>query len=141
RNGGPVEPGVIDSVREMLGNAAATKASVHIVHITSMGLRQTRQCLSMIEEARRRGVDVTTEAYPYTAGMTDIASAIFDEGWQARQAGITYSDLQWAATGERLTEESFNRYRKQGGFVAIHSIPEDVVKLAMAHPLVMIASE
>ena len=141
RNGGPVEPGVLDAVREMIACATATKASIHIVHITSMGLAQTGQCLRMIEEARARGLDITTEAYPYTAGMTDLGSAIFDEGWQGRQGGITFSDLQWAATGERLTAESFARYRKQGGFVAIHSIPENIVQLAMGHPLVMIASD
>src|SRR5262249_48637494 len=45
------------------------------------------------------------------------------------------------ATGERLTAESFARYRKQGGYVAIHSIPECIVQLAMGHPLVMIASD
>jgi N-acyl-D-aspartate/D-glutamate deacylase len=141
RNGGPVEPGVIDAVREVISDAAATKASLHIVHITSMGLRQTAECLKMIEEARARGLDITVEAYPYTAGMTDLGSAIFEPGWQGRQGGITYSDLQWAATGERLTAESFARYRKQGGYVAIHSIPESIVQLAMGHPLVMIASD
>jgi len=51
RNGGPVEPGAIDSVREMLADATATKASVHIVHITSMGLAQTGECF----EDDRRG--------------------------------------------------------------------------------------
>jgi dihydroorotase len=86
-------------------------------------------------------MDITTEAYPYTAGMTDLGSAIFDEGWQGRQGGITYGDLQWALTGERLTAESFARYRKQGGFVAIHSIPEEIVRLALANPLVMVASD
>jgi dihydroorotase len=141
RNGGPVPPGAIESLREMLDDAAATKAAVHIVHITSMGLAQTKDCLAMIEQARARGLDVTTEAYPYTAGMTDLASAIFDEGWQQRQGNITYSDLQWAATGERLTPQTFARYRKQGGYVAIHSIPENIVQLAMSHPLVMIASD
>jgi hypothetical protein len=85
----------------------------------------------MIDGARRRGLDVTTEAYPYTAGMTDIGSAIFSEGWQARQGGIDFGDLQWASTGERLTAATFARYRQQGGMVAIHSIPEDIVKLAM----------
>ena len=60
-------------------------------------------CLAMIQGARARGLDVTTEAYPYTAGMTDLGSAIFNEGWQQRQGGIGFGDLQWAATGERLT--------------------------------------
>ena len=35
----------------------------------------------------------------------------------------------------------FARYRKQGGMVAIHSIPEEIVKTAMADPTVMIASD
>jgi N-acyl-D-aspartate/D-glutamate deacylase len=141
RNGGPVEPGVVDALQEVIADAAATGASLHVVHITSMGLRETPLCLKMIAGARERGLDVTTEAYPYTAGMTDISSAIFDTGWQERQGGIGYGDLQWAATGERLTAETFARYRKQGGMVAIHSIPEDIVRLAMADPMVMIASD
>jgi dihydroorotase len=141
RNGGPVEPGVIDALQEVIADAAATGAALHVVHITSMGLRETPLCLEMIDGARRRGLDVTTEAYPYTAGMTDIGSAIFSEGWQARQGGITFNDLQWAATGERLTAASFARYRQQGGMVAIHSIPEEIVKLAIGNPMVMIASD
>jgi len=141
RNGGPVEPGVVDALQEVIADAAATGASLHVVHITSMGLRETPLCLSMIEGARKRGLDVTTEAYPYTAGMTDLSSAIFSEGWQGRQGGISFGDLQWAATGERLTADTFARYRKQGGMVAIHSIPEEVVRTAVASPLVMIASD
>ena len=141
RNGGPVDPGAVDALQEVIADAAVTGASLHVVHITSMCLAETPLCLAMIEGARRRGLDVTTEAYPYTAGMTDIGSAIFAEGWQARQGGITYSDLQWAATGERLTAESFARYRRQGGMVAVHSIPEDIVKLAIGNPLVTIASD
>ena len=141
RTGGPEEPGVIDALQEVIADAAATGAALHVVHIASMGLRETPLCLDMIEGARRRGLDVTTEAYPYTAGMTDIGSAIFSQGWQARQGGITFSDLQWAATGERLTAASFAHYRQQGGMVAIHSIPEDVVKLAIGNPLVTIASD
>ena len=141
RNGGPVEPGVIDALQEVIADATATGASLHVVHITSMGLRQTPLCLELIDGAHARGLDVTTEAYPYTAGMTDLGSAIFSPGWEQRQGNITFGDLQWAATGERLTAESFARYRKQGGMVAIHSIPEDIVRLAIAHPNVMIASD
>ncbi|HTT61614.1 MAG TPA: amidohydrolase family protein [Bryobacteraceae bacterium] len=141
RNGGPVEPGVVDALQEVIADAAATGASLHVVHITSMGLRETGLCLKMIEGARRHGLDVTTEMYPYTAGMTDISSAVFDEGWQGRQGGISYGDLQWALTGERLTAESFAIYRRQGGMVAVHSIPEEIVHLAVADPTVMIASD
>ncbi len=141
RNGGPVEPGAIDSLQEVLADAAASGASLHIVHITSTCIAETPLCLEMIGGARRQRLDVTTEAYPYTAGMTDLASAIFAPGWEKRMGGIQYSDLQWALTGERLNAESFARYRKQGGMVVAHSIPEEVVRGAMSNPLVMIASD
>jgi N-acyl-D-aspartate/D-glutamate deacylase len=141
RNAGPVEPGAIDALQEMLADAAATGATVHIVHITSMGLRETPVLLGMIDGARRRGLDITTEAYPYTAAMTDLSSAVFDTGWQQHLGGISYGDLQWATTGERLNADTFVRYRKQGGMVVIHSIPEEIVRLAIANPMVMIASD
>ena len=140
RNPGPVEPGVIDSLQEMLGNVAATGASLHIVHITSMAMRQTPLALAMIDGARKRGLDVTTECYPYTAGQTHLESAVFNPGWQ-EQLGISYNDLQWTATGERLTEATFKKYREQGGSVVIHSIPENMAKLAVTHPGVIIASD
>jgi dihydroorotase len=140
RNPGPIEPGVVDSLQEVLADAAVSGASLHIVHITSMAFRQTPLALQMISGARMHGVDVTTEAYPYTAGMTGLETAVFDPGWQER-LGIGYEDLQWVATGERLNAGTFEKYRKQGGFVIIHSIPEEIVKIVMADPTVMVASD
>ena len=141
RSSGPLEPGGIDALQEVIADAAASGAPLHVVHVTSTELRQTPLALDMIHSAARHNLDVTTESYPYTAGMTDLSSAIFSEGWQARNGGITYQDLQWAATGERLTAESFARYRQQGGMVAIHSIPEEIVRIAMADPDVIVASD
>jgi N-acyl-D-aspartate/D-glutamate deacylase len=128
------------ALEEVLAAAASTGAPLHVVHITSMGLRDTPQLIEMIEGARRRGLDVTTECYPYTAASTGLESAVFDPGWQESMA-ITYKDLQWAATGERLTAETFEKYRKQGGVVVIHAIPEEAARLAVANPIVMIASD
>jgi dihydroorotase len=96
--------------------------------------------LQMIGEARARGLDVTTETYPYTSGMAEIESSFYDEGWKERK-GVDYKDLQWAATGERLTAESFAHYRKQGGLVIKHYIPEEVVRMAVSDPLTIIASD
>ena len=141
RHAGAVEPGsAIGALQEVLADAASTGASLHVVHITSMCLRQTAICLNMIEGAARRGLDVTTEAYPYTATQTRLDSAIYDDGWQEK-FGITFKDLQWVATGERLTPETFARYRKAGGSVIGHAIPEDISRLAAANPKVMVASD
>jgi dihydroorotase len=141
RSAGEVEPGgSIDALQEVLANAAASGASVHIVHITSMGLRQTGRLLQMIDGARARGLDVSTELYPYTAASTYLQSALFEPGWQERFA-IGFGDVQWAATGERLTADTFARYRKQGGFVVIHMIPDAALRAALTHRDVMIGSD
>ena len=141
RNGGVVEPASsVQALEEVIAAAAITGAALHVVHINSTGGGNTLKLLEMIGEARARNIDVTTECYPYLAGMTDIKSAIFNEGWR-EVFGIDYKDLQWAATGERLTEESFQRYRKTGGMVAIFSMTEEMVSGAVKSPLTMIASD
>ncbi|PYT95533.1 MAG: D-glutamate deacylase [Acidobacteria bacterium] len=127
-------------IEEVIAAAAATSAPLHVVHITSMGLKNTPQLIEMVAGAKKQGLDVTTECYPYTAGSTALQSAIFDPGWQ-ESMGITFKDVQWAETGERLTAETFEKYRKAGGIVVIHSIPEEAARAAVANPMVMIASD
>jgi len=141
RYGGLKEPNTgLAALEEVLAATAATGAPLHVVHITSMGLKFTPQLIAMVKGAQEHGLDVTTECYPYTAGSTALQSAIFDPGWQENM-GITYKDVQWAATGERLTAETFDKYRKQGGVVVIFSIPEEAARTAVADPIVMIASD
>jgi dihydroorotase len=141
RYNGLVEPTTgLAAIQEVIADAASTGAPLHVVHITSMGARETPRLIEMVKGAQKRGLDVTTEAYPYTAGSTGLESAIFDPGWQQRM-GITYKDLQWAKTGERLTPETFEKYRKEGGIVIIFSIPESAVRSALADPIVMVASD
>lgn len=127
-------------LEEVLAAAVSTGAPLHVVHVTSMGLRDTPQLIAMIEGAQKRGFDVTTEAYPYTAASTFLESSIFDPGWQEKD-GISYHDLEWVKTGERLTAETFAKYRKEGGPVVIFEIPEEDARIAVANPMVMVASD
>jgi N-acyl-D-aspartate/D-glutamate deacylase len=129
-----------DAIQEAIANAAATGASVHIVHVNSSSLGELPTVLDLIGGAQKRGGDVTMEAYPYTAASTSIESALFDDGWQQR-LGIGFGDIQWQATRERLTAESFARYRKEGGIVIIHMMREEMIDLAMRTPFVMIGSD
>jgi len=129
----------IAGLEEVLALAAETKAPLQVVHINSAGIAVTREMLSAIDRARANGLDVTTEAYPYTAGMTDISSANLDEyvGASADRLAL----LEWPKTGERLTPESFERYRKLGGPVVMHTNTEEMVAVAITSPLTMIASD
>jgi dihydroorotase len=132
--------GGVAGLQEVLADAAATGAALHVVHVTSMGLGATPTLLALIDGARASGMDVTTEAYPYNAGATAIQSAMFDPGFQQR-LGVTYNDLLWPATGERLTEQSFEKYRRAGGMVIIFMIPESATDTAYRDPHVMVASD
>ena len=111
----------IEGLSELVAASATSGAPLHLVHINSSGLRAVPSLLQMIEEARSNGVDVTTECYPYTAGMTGIESAILAEGWQDR-FDLDYGDLEWAETGERLTASTFAEYRETGGMVIVLSL-------------------
>lgn len=140
RHTGHLEPGAVAGLEEVLAAAVVTGAPLHVVHIQSTGKRVTPQLLEMVAGARANGLDVSMECYPYTAGMTDIRAAFFNDGWRER-FGLDYSDMQWGATGERLTEATFREHRKTGGLVIVHTNPEAIVRAAVAHPLTMIASD
>ncbi len=130
----------IEAAGEVIAASAVTGAPLHIVHVQSTGMHATRDTLDMIRGARERGLDVTTECYPYAAGMTAIDSALFSEGWQQKY-GISYESLQWAETGERLTSSTFAEYRETGGMVIVHSTPQDAVDTAVTSPLAAIATD
>jgi N-acyl-D-aspartate/D-glutamate deacylase len=143
RSAGRVEPGsAIESVSEGIGASAVTGASLHIVHINSTCGRDALECLALIEGARARGLDVTTEAYPYIAGMTSINSALFNPGWQEK-FGIGYGDLMLPDTGENLTRERFDELHNSttSRLVLIFSNTQEMVDRVIPHPLVMIASD
>ena len=115
-------------IQEAIANATTSGAPLHIVHANSLSLGEIQVTLDMVASAQKRGLDITTEVYPYTAASTSLESAIFDEGWQEK-LGITYKDIQWEATGERLTEQTFKEFREKGGVVIIHMMkPEWIVK-------------
>jgi dihydroorotase len=130
----------IAAMQEVIANAAATGAPLHIVHVNSSSLWNIGPVLDLIGSAQARGIDVTTEAYPYTAASTLLESAIFDVGWQDRLQ-ISYGDLQWQDTGERLTAETFRKYREEGGVVIIHMMKPEWIEKALQTPFVMVASD
>ena len=138
----PPDNNSLAAIQEVIAAATVTGASVQVVHIGSIAGRSMKTALWMIDGAREHGIDIMADVYPYTAGSTGLQSTVFDPGWQERMGGISYGDIELVKTGERLTEELFNRYRqgKRIG-VIVHFIPEEAVQLALAHPFVMVASD
>jgi len=134
-----ITPGVA-GLKAALALAAETGAPLHVVHINSAGLAETPVMLEMIRDARRKRRDVTTEAYPYDAGMTEIQSATIQDVYRTAP-GERLAELEWAGTGERLNRESFARYSAIGGPVVVHTNTEPMVVAALTSPLTIIASD
>jgi len=131
----------IDALQEIIDDCRETGASAEIEHITSTGgTFSMPQSLAMLEKARASGLDITADAYPYTYWATYLDSERFAPGWQ-RRFHITFSDLQIAGSTERLTAESFARYRHQHRIAAAFAIPEADVMAAMGTPWMMIGSD
>ena len=99
-----------------------------------------KKALAMIEAARAEGLDITACTYAYDYWGTYLNSARFDEGWQERFR-ISYDDLQIAGTTERLNEQSFMKYRKEGKLAVAYAIPPESVLEAFKSPFVMIGSD
>jgi len=130
----------ISAIQQAISDAVLTGTSLHIHHINSSTREDVALALEMVETAQKRGFDITTDIYPYTAAGTNIGTPVFDSGWQQR-LGINYHDLQWAETGERLTKESFEVFRKKGGRVIMHMMRPEWITMAMKSNVTMIISD
>jgi dihydroorotase len=134
-----ITPGVA-GLKEALSLASETRAPLHVVHINSSALAETPVILEMISDTRARGQDVTTEAYPYAAGMTEIQSATIQDIYKGAP-DERLAELEWPRTGERLNRESFERYNRIGGPIVVHTNTEQMVAAAITSPLTIIASD
>ena len=140
RGAGRKDPGVVESLQEMISDAAIAGASVHIVHLNSSSGQAFELGLSIVRGAKARGIDVSYEAYPYIAGMTRLESAIFNPGFR-EHLDMDYKDIMLVDTGERLNEETFKEYRKKGATVITFSMRDQDIDQAMAAPDVIVASD
>ena len=129
----------IQGIQEAIASAVVTGTPLHIVHINSTGGNNVGRMLDLIAEAQKRGLDVTTEAYPYNRGSTRIESSLYDN-WE-RLSDEAIGQIIWVETGESLTRESFARYRKIGGSVIQAPGRMENVERAINSPLTMIASD
>ena len=64
--------GGLPGLHETIAAAKAAQVPLHIVHVNSVAGDAIDGFFSAITAARAAGQDVTTEAYPYGAGMTEI---------------------------------------------------------------------
>ena len=136
-----------EAVQELIANAAITGAHMHLCHINSSALKDTRAIMALVDGAFERNLNITVGAYPWGAASTVIGAAMFSgEGWPERM-GSTAHNFQIGT--ERMTNEQVIDYQKNkpGTFIVWHfldeSNPEDLAMLdaSVLHPRILIESD
>jgi imidazolonepropionase-like amidohydrolase len=139
----------LEGIAEVVAAAAGTGAHMHLCHINSTSLRAIDEIGAVVSGAREHGLKVSTEAYPYGAGMTTIGVPFLHPDNLPR-LGITPSDLVLAATGERPKNAARLleiQRTDPGAMVAIHYLDENdpadwsVLERALLLPDTAIASD
>ena len=67
---------LLEAVRETIRIAAEAGTWAEIRHIKSRSLAQMQQAVALIDSARRAGIDVTADQYPYIASGTGLAAML-----------------------------------------------------------------
>ncbi len=134
----------LDGVDEAVRLAKESGVRVHIDHLHSTGgTFHMAAALEKIRKANADGLEITCCVYPYSYWATYLHSTRFDAGWQERY-GLTYNNLQLVGTGERLTKESFAKYRAMKKLVAVPpgTMPlNETVNLALREDFCLIGSD
>lgn len=71
--------GIIESIKEVLNLATLSGVALQISHLKAIGKEnqdKVKEVLHLIEEAHKRGLDVTFDQYPYEWGATSLASLL-----------------------------------------------------------------
>lgn len=98
--------------------AASTGVHAHIVHLNSISLKDINRISDMIAGAQSKGINISTEAYPYGAGATGIGAAMFKgKQWRESLGGISAENFE--RNGQRLSEQEFARLQAENPEAAI----------------------
>jgi N-acyl-D-aspartate/D-glutamate deacylase len=128
---------------EVVTLAKETGAALFVCHITHNAMGGISEWLSMIDEANASGANIATETLSYLAGGTSISADVFRRrDWQ-KIFDISYEDVQWVATGEWLTKETWDKYAAEqpGGMVNHHYVKEAWLETALKWPRMMISTD
>jgi N-acyl-D-amino-acid deacylase len=160
--------GLLDAVCEAIRIGEAAGVPVQISHHKASGQRnwgRVRDSLALIEAARVRGLDVTADQYPYTAGSTSLAAVVQNGAFQSHSPGglgtLSGEQVLIAAApqhpsweGQRLAAlahawdvsaaDAADRVVNEEGeacFVIVFIMDETDVRTVLAHPTTMIGSD
>ncbi|MGW4404795.1 amidohydrolase family protein [Nonomuraea sp. NPDC004702] len=117
----------VDGAEEIVRAAAETGAHMHYCHVNSTSIRHVDRVLGLVEKVRAEGSRVTTEAYPYGAGMTGVGAAFLAPELLHRRGLTPHSIGLLGAHGRIPDADALRRVRESapGSAAFVHLLDED----------------
>jgi hypothetical protein len=138
-----------DGAEELVRAAGETGAHMHYCHVNATSGRSIDRVLALVSRVRREGATVTTEAYPYGAGMTGIGAAGLAPERLA-EAGLRPKDIVYLPSNERVRDAEHLRQLRAadpGRLCIIHFLDETkpadmaMMRASLIHADTMVASD
>ncbi|MFN0121157.1 MAG: prolyl oligopeptidase family serine peptidase [Blastocatellia bacterium] len=110
--------GLLDSTREIIRIGREARIPVHISHIKALGTDvwgKSGEVIALVEAARREGIRVTANQYPYLASGTSLVAALVPRWAEVGGNRELLKRIDDPATRARLVTEMTENMRRRGG--------------------------
>jgi hypothetical protein len=138
----PPSSGVL-GMFELMGPQSIYGGGLVVQHMTAQTLDDTPIALRIIDDARKKGVKVIAEIYPYDYGMTIVAADYLHPDNYQTNMGRTYKDIIEVSNLKPLTKQRYDELVKTAPSTSVmfYNAKEPVVFEALAHPNTVLGSD
>ncbi|MDH4107834.1 MAG: amidohydrolase family protein [Gammaproteobacteria bacterium] len=110
--------GLVGAVEEVIAIAEQANLPGHIAHLKALGRDvwgQSGDIIALVDEARRRGVDVTADQYPYPASGTSLESSLIPAWVRADSDEAMFERISNPDLASGIREEMEANLWRRGG--------------------------
>lgn len=110
--------GLLAAIQEVLSIGQQANIPVHIAHIKALGVdvwAQSADVITMINDARKKGLDVTADQYPWNASGTSIAGSLVPRNVMAGSKESYLARMQDESNWPELAQAMQENLRRRGG--------------------------
>lgn len=129
--------------QEVLSAAAVYGGGVLLCHFHAQSIGETDYAMEFVADARKKGIKVQLEVYPYNFGATIVGADYLHPDNYQKNMGRTYKDLILTQTGKPFTKDQYDELVKTAPSTGImfYHIKEEGMLEALAHPGVIVGSD
>ena len=138
----PPNTGVL-GLQEMISSLGIYGGGLYIHHIHQQTLSLTPGALKMVDDARKAGMNIIAEVYPYYQGSSIVGADYLRPDNYGPNMGRSYEDIIEVATMKPLTKERYEELIKTAPATSIifAGIDEPGMLAALADPTVVVGSD